>query len=55
MTAAQLTLLNMIMKGILEYTLLYHEIKGMTDEECHKNLDALREVRALQRKRLDLH
>lgn len=55
MTAAQLALVNMLIKGILEYTLLYQEIKGMTDEECEKNIEALREVRALQRKRLDLH
>ena len=55
MTTAQLALANMLIKGIMEYTLLYQEISAMSDEECDKNLDALREVRALHRTRLDSH
>ncbi len=55
MTLVQIELANMLIKGIMEYTLLYQEISGMTDEECDKNLDALRAVRTLHRKRLDSH
>ena len=54
-TAAQLGYANMILKSIMDLTMMLNEVKELSDEECDKKLVDFRSAGQAERDRLDSH
>lgn len=55
LTLVQAQLIEFAATEIIEYIALMNKVKVMTDEECKNQLMAQREIKKIQRERLDSH
>ena len=53
MTPTQLAYAGMLLKDIMDLTLMLNEVNGLSEEECDQKMLEYRAMRDAERKRLD--